>query len=319
MIAEIIITNLIVAGLTGNSSIEFPKSIEFNLNNRIVNAHTAQYQELENRLNSHNPKVKIKAINTVAEKKINKAFNHLLWYLNDEDYRIRGITAIALGKLGNEDAIPFLITALKDEHHGVRGSAALSLGRLNATYAEDNLIEALNDQNPTVILSASYSLGIINSKKSIKPIIKLLAHDHPQIRENAAWVLGLLKAKEALPYLEAIIQDTDEKVRISVKKAIFHIKYSILSDTTAIKYSGGNGSNIENAIKITGIKNSLACLKSQKDFIKSFYGQNTDWEQVNQYHVEHDNKHYNLITIKEKESGTIRKFYFDITELFSKL
>lgn len=317
MFKQFLLIKLIAGTMAFPTTLDFPRNPELDLQHRSVIIHTTPYDNIISKLKDNNYNTRIEALNEIAEKQINATFNELINLLNDEDYRIRGITAITLGKLTNPDAIPYLMNALKDDHPGVRGSAALSLGRLNATAAEDLLIESLNDSDPTVILSSTYSLGIIKSSKSIKPIINLLNHNQAQIRENAAWVLGLLKAKEAEPYLEALTQDPDESVRTSVKRALFNIKYSVLSDTSSVKYSGGKGSSLKDAIIITGIKNSLACLKSQKDYIKNVYGDTESWEQVNQSHVKLNNKHYTLITIKEVDSGAVRKFYFDITELFS--
>lgn len=316
MLKEIIITNLIIASLTGSSSLEFPKNPEFNISSRAVMNQKTIYQTIVEKLNHPNFNVRAKAINQIGDEKITSCFEILKTLLQCEDYRIRGMAAIALGKLEKKEAIALLIISLRDDHPGVRGSAALSLGRLKALDSVDDLLSSLNDDDPTVIVSATYSLGIIGSNKAIKPVIKLLTHDHPQIRENAAWVLGLLKAKEALPFLEPLSQDLNENVRNSVKRAMFHIKYSMLSDTSHIKYTGGNGKSFKNAIKITGIKNSLSCLRSQKEYIKQLYGDNKEWEQIEQTHIKLNNKHYNLITIKEVDSGTIKKFYFDISDLF---
>lgn len=316
MLKEIIITNLILASLTGSSSLEFPKNPEFNLTSRTVIKQKTVYQTIIENLNNPNFNIRARTINQIGDEKITSCFELLEILLKSNDHRIRGMAAISLGKLEDKAAIPLLILSLRDDHPGVRGSAALSLGRLKATNSIDELITALNDKDPTVIVSATYSLGIIASPKAIKPVIKLLSHDQPEIRENAAWVLGLLKAQEALPFLEPLSQDLNENVRNSVKRAIFHIKYSMLSDTSNIKYTGGNGKSFKNAIKIIGIKNSLACLRSQKEYIKHLYGDSTNWEQIEQTHIKHNNKHYNLITIKEGDSGTIQKFYFDISDLF---
>lgn len=318
MIIEVLLTKLLITTIATKSSLDISNEYDFDFEKRVVNSHNNPYYDIISKINHPNYNVKAQALNDIAEKKINSACNDVIKCLNDEDFRIRGLAAITLGKLDNILAIPYLINALKDEHPGVRGSAALSLGRLNAINSDNYLIELLNDNDYTVVLSACYSLGILNSTKSIDPIIKLLDHDNPQIRENAAWVLGLLKAQKASPYLEILTQDPCDSVRSSAKRAIFHIKYQALSDTSKIQYSGGSGLNIKDAIKITGIKNSLSCLRSQKEYINNFYGDNNRWEQVDQSHVKHNNKHYTLITVKENNSGKLRKFYFDITELFLK-
>lgn len=318
MIAEFLLTSLLITSIEYHTSFDISDTTNFDMDTRTVLSKNHYDNPLIAKLNSSDPNIRLMAITQVGESKINSAFMYLAEALKDQDYRIRATSAMSLGKLENTTAIPYLIQSLKDSHHSVRGAAALSLGRLKATESVDELITALNDDNFSVRLSASYSLGVIGSPKAIKPIIKLLNDDLPEIRENAVWVLGLLKATEALPYLKILTQDPNPTVRDSAKKSIFHIKYSILSDTKNVNYTGGEGSNFNQAIKITGVENSFACLRSQKEYIAKLYGSDLTWEQVDKTHIKHNNRHYDLITVKELSSGQYRKFYFDITDFFSK-
>lgn len=318
MIVEFFITNLIVGALNLHTMALTPAENNTDLQERAVITYTSPKEALINALQSYNFEKRAKAINYSGEKHLQYTLPYLIEALNDPDYRIRGISAISLGKIKSQKAIPYLIKTLNDDHSSVRGSAALSLGRLKAKEASEPVTKLLTDSNPTVIVSAIYAIGVLEHKTAGNALIKLLYHDDAEVRENAAWVLGVLKLQESLYSLESLLQDPDERVRQSAQRAIFHIKYALLADISDIEFSGGEGTNIQDAIKITGIKNSLSCLRSQKAYIKQFYGENNDWEQVKQTHVKIDNKHYNLVVVKEIPSGKIRQFYFDITELFIK-
>jgi vesicle coat complex subunit len=316
MFVELLLTPLLIGNIESHSTFDIHSNTEFILNTRTIISNNKRENNLIQRLQHPNPLIRIEAINQISEENPESAFEFLLVSLEDPDFRVRGIAAMNIGKTGNPDAAPYLIQLLKDSNHSVRGSAALSLGRLESKNSIKELIKALKDTHYTVKLAATYSLGMLKAKEAVTPLTKLLNDDNAEVRENAAWVLGLLKEKEAIPHLELLVQDPDEKVRLSAKKAIFFIKYSMISDTSDVHYSGGNGQSVDNAVKITGIKNSFACLKSQKQFINSYYGDEKSWEQLDQKHVKYNNKHYDLIIVKEANSGNIRNFYFDISELF---
>jgi HEAT repeat protein len=57
----------------------------------------------------------------------------------------------ALGKLGDKEAIPYLITALKDDHPNIRVSAARALGAIGDASALSALEEALKDNTETKV------------------------------------------------------------------------------------------------------------------------------------------------------------------------
>lgn len=319
MIIELLLTQALIGTIESHSVIDIANISEMGLKSRTVISELKQNEDLITNLSNTDPIIRINALNELVKENDNSSFEFLIVGLEDPDFRVRGTAAMLLGKSNNQEAVPYLILCLKDEHQSVRGSAALSLGRLKSIDSVDHLIKALNDSNDSVRLAATYSLGVIESQKAIKPIIKILNDSSPAIRENAAWVLGLLKSKEAVPFLELLLQDPDKNVRESAKKAIFYIKYAMISDTSTVSFSGGSGKNIKEAIIIKGIKNSFSCLRSQKEYISNIYGQNSIWEQVDQKHLKHNNKHYNLIIVKEANSDNFRTFYFDITELFNTL
>lgn len=59
-----------------------------------------------------------------------------------------------------------------------------------------------------------------NISKTIPYIIPLLKDENPLIRGDAAYLLGIIGEKSAIPYLNEIINDEDENVKIIAKEAI---------------------------------------------------------------------------------------------------
>lgn len=85
----------------------------------------------------------------------------LVELLNESSsHLVRIQSALSLGRLGDEAAIPALVDALDDEHPGVRAAAASSLGRLGATAAGGELSRLASDraQPDLVSLTADQAL-----------------------------------------------------------------------------------------------------------------------------------------------------------------
>ncbi|RLC74389.1 MAG: hypothetical protein DRI61_16715, partial [Chloroflexi bacterium] len=81
-----------------------------------------------------------------------------IWRLRDEDWRVRKAAAEALGRIGSQEAVPYLQKALKDEKAPVRQAAAYALGRIGSQKADSSLIEVLKDEKWYVRQAAAEAL-----------------------------------------------------------------------------------------------------------------------------------------------------------------
>ena len=78
------------------------------------------------------------------------AVDPLIVTLKDEDWRVRGGAAWALGKIANKKAVEPLIEAMKDDSGFVRGGAAWALGNIGDERGIEPLKIALNDKSSYV-------------------------------------------------------------------------------------------------------------------------------------------------------------------------
>lgn len=78
------------------------------------------------------------------------AVEPLIKTLNDDDWRVRGGAAWALGKIANKKAVEPLIHAMDDESGFVRGGAAWALGNIGDERGIEPLKKALNDKSSYV-------------------------------------------------------------------------------------------------------------------------------------------------------------------------
>ncbi len=85
--------------------------------------------------------------------------------MEDEDAGVRLHAAVALGALGEPDAVPFLVKALDDPKALVRIRSAYALGRIGSRAAVPALIDHLDDPNNDVSKAIHKALQTITGQK----------------------------------------------------------------------------------------------------------------------------------------------------------
>ena len=106
------------------------------------------------------------------------------------DPEIRSWMAIAMGKLGNPQALPALVRGLAEsgeERKRVRYASAWALGALRAPEAVSDLAATLaTDPVSTVRKMAAYALGAIGTSEAAAALRKGLGDPVPEVRWTAA-------------------------------------------------------------------------------------------------------------------------------------
>jgi HEAT repeat protein len=133
----------------------------------------------------------------------------------------KGIVSI-LVKIGRPAVKP-LIAVLKDDDPNVRGAAAVALGRIGDIQALKPLTFALRDTDPRVSKAVVWSLRRIG--------ILALESDEPQMRTAAAWVLGRVGTPQAVPSLIAALKQWEESELEHAASALVHIGKRMESTT----------------------------------------------------------------------------------------
>lgn len=138
--------------------------------------------------------------------------------LADSNGSVRGLAAMALGKIGpaSEPAVPTLVGLLRDSSEPIRAEATQALGRIGPAAA-DALIEAAGDSSAQVRGCAVTALGAID-RPSDKIRAAVLAHTGDEdLAVRAAAIAATSRlgiAPETLaPIFETALKDADERVR----------------------------------------------------------------------------------------------------------
>lgn len=168
-------------------------------------------------------------------KSLTKSVEPLIKALNDHSKEVRGISAVALGKIGDIRAVEPLIHTLEDSYFMARANSIFALGNIGDIRAVEPLIKTLNDSNEYVRLGAAHSLGFIGMvihiiddiplkqslEKSVEPLIRAL--DDEFIKSGAIYSLGFIGDTRAVEPLIHILEDPDETVRNSAFTALIMI------------------------------------------------------------------------------------------------
>lgn len=168
-------------------------------------------------LNDEIPAVRVAAAHAIVSLPSDEAANLLLPLLKDKDEFVRRETAFALGKSRSRAATTALVDLmLHDKKPSVRGAAVVALGQIG----DENALAALSQvvtgpgakkkksksfEEEFVVRSAVRSLGQIRSRTSVPTLISALQDETNSIetRREAASALGSIGDPSALPALQA--------------------------------------------------------------------------------------------------------------------
>lgn len=161
-----------------------------------------------------------------------RALQTLEPWLGHEDRHLRGNAAFVFASLGDERGFRVIRAMLSDrsyrpEGQGIPGGsfnlaapawwlssqieadryyAVHLLGELKDAGGVDLLIPLLNDDD--INFKAAWALGEIKDRRAVAPLIEALRHKDALVRISAIHALERLRAKEAVPFLRAILNDT---------------------------------------------------------------------------------------------------------------
>jgi HEAT repeat protein len=142
-----------------------------------------------------------------------------------DSFKVRATAAVALGRLGDADALDYLSVALsRDNHFAVRAAAASALGRLQTPGGVPPLLTALvEDDDPFVHKEVLKALDQHHAAEHLEGFEEALDHDRAEVRRVAVNAFGeaLIDGHtDAIFPVLAALSDEDAEVRASASRAI---------------------------------------------------------------------------------------------------
>lgn len=118
---------------------------------------------------------------------------------SDTDYLVRAQAAVALGKLKDPKAIPYLVTALSDNSNYVRIDSANALGNIGDPQAIQALTKSLvDDPSPHVRRACAKALGNIGTNEPVEALIRAMDDVDLSVSDTAYQSLCKI-TKQSLP------------------------------------------------------------------------------------------------------------------------
>ncbi len=176
-------------------------------------------------------------------------------YAQDGLPEVRGNTALVLGLLGEPSAVNVLKPMLRDQNMAVSITAAEGMWRLGSEDGRDRLIGMTMNINPGYQMVAMLALGAPRDTRVRAHIRANLTSDYAEValvaarvmgqldsdegygvaingakssdkrqRSLAALAFGAIRRTDAQPYLQKLLMDPDQDVRIASATAILQLK-----------------------------------------------------------------------------------------------
>jgi len=116
--------------------------------------------------------------------------------LDDPSSEVREEAARALGRIGDKEAVPVLVTALSDSQSTIRIEAARALGRIGDKSAVAPLADAMASSSPELRAACAKALGSIRGVESTKALLTAFRSE----QDHSVLVMGaeaMSSAREA--------------------------------------------------------------------------------------------------------------------------
>lgn len=139
-----------------------------------------------------------------------------------EEMPVRLAAAVALGQMGDQQSVQFLIKQLNSDDEKVRSSAVEALRTIGKPAAR-LLMQAAQDKDPLKRWGAVAALGETGAPKVAPILLKALKDESPDVRAVAAASLGKLRYEPSAPQLVAALADKDERVQAHAEWALENI------------------------------------------------------------------------------------------------
>lgn len=176
-------------------------------------------RELQNIVDELEPRFRVQGeedIELITKFGVN-SYDELLAILSkNEDTNISVVACWIISRLGDEKAIPILISALKYEDFQLRSASARALGELNVKESVENLISTLIIEKDNEVSEAIvYALGLLGDKSAFDVLVSILKNRsrEPKIRGLVAEALADLKDRRAVVPLIEVLNDVSVEVR----------------------------------------------------------------------------------------------------------
>jgi HEAT repeat protein len=138
----------------------------------------------------------------------------------EERVTLRIAALDALSKIGDDSALPVIISAVSDEDPNVRAGAIAALGPFEGEEVDRAILEAFRDSYYRARLGAAQASRRGKLEAAV-PYLKFRAErdDVPQVRDEAIRALGAIETAETYDILRALFEDRRSPAPVRIRSA----------------------------------------------------------------------------------------------------
>ena len=173
-----------------------------------------------------NPYTRAFAVKGLAALKDRSAMPVLMPLLSSGERSVLIETIRAVGRIGDPSAAEPILRIIRDAAADpqVRLEAVGTLGSFRQPAIAEQLLDLLSDPTPAIRASALRSLVTFDRENFIAVLSGMDPDPHWSVRAALATVLGTMPAENGLPRLEAMMNDSDQRVIPSVIASLVKLK-----------------------------------------------------------------------------------------------
>lgn len=151
---------------------------------------------------------RVRSVQELASARSAIATRELIAALEDPSREVRFEAALALGRIGDTEAVEPLLRCFSAPDSGIQATASFALGKLRDPRAVPALIEAL--LRPHLAQSAAFALGEIGDRAAVEPLLTAFRHADTTepARATIGYALSRLNETSALPDLLVAMHGT---------------------------------------------------------------------------------------------------------------
>ncbi|RLM89175.1 HEAT repeat domain-containing protein [Halobellus sp. Atlit-38R] len=154
----------------------------------------------------------------------------LVEWLDSEQVEFQLVAASALGRIGDEHVVPYLVEAFDDLDPRVRERAVSACGLIGDPRAIDALANRLDDSERIVQQAAAEALTMIGTQAALERLIPAAQSNNKRVRYIAVSELSQLRNAKPLTVLVERLTDESSDVRQAATLSLIEL---IAADTDA--------------------------------------------------------------------------------------
>lgn len=174
-------------------------------------------------LGLNEPLLRSEAIDTVVSMG-SAGISELLEIIEERNPLTIGDSVVALGRIGDQQAVPSLLMTLNHASVGLRPRILEALGRLGDRRALERIIGLLDDPDESVRLHAIQAVQRMPDRRAEKPLLRTLEQSqNPELKRQAVLALASTGSPKAVPILSSLLFEAGSALKKAVVEALGQI------------------------------------------------------------------------------------------------